>query len=376
SCITASFPQEFLVDYVRVYEDIPNALPTVSITAPAAGSTLPAGNITITATASDSDGSIATVEFYNGAAYLGEDTTAPYEFIWNSVPDGCYNIEARAIDNLGGTATDNVDITVGLGCGQLPYLGSAYVFPALIQAEDYDDGGDGVAYSDADAANQGGQYRPSEGVDIENCTDAGGGYNIGWLSPGEWTEYTVSVATAGTYDFEARVASQSTGGTFHLEFNGVDETGTVTVPVTGGWQSWTTVSFTATLSAGTQVMRFVVGSGSFNVNSFEVVGVPTSVPPGSTPQVTALRMASPNPFSPRTTIHYDLQVPANVDVSIFDARGRRVTTLLSDERLPAGSHRVVWDGRDANGNAVAGGVYFSKLNAGNRSSTLRMVLLK
>ncbi len=375
-CITASFPQEYLIDYVRVYEDIPNSLPLVSITAPAAGSSLPAGDVTITATASDSDGSIATVEFYNGATLLGEDTTAPYTFLWGSVPSGCYDIEVRAIDNLGGTSTDGVDITVGAGCGQVPFAGSPFVFPTVIQAEDYDEGGDGVAYFDQDASNNGGQYRPAEGVDIEVCTDSGGGYNVGWLNPGEWVEYSVSVPSPGTYDMTARVASQSAGGTFHLEFNGSDQTGVVAVPVTGGWQTWTTVSFSATLTAGSQIMRFAVDGGEFNVNSFEVAGVPTAVPPGNTPDAVSILRASPNPFSPRTTISYELDAPATVDLSIFDARGRRVQTLVGGQWLAAGEHQVTWDGRDAKGRAVAGGVYFSRLDTDTRSATLRIVLLK
>jgi hypothetical protein len=375
-CISADLPQEFLIDYVRVYEDIPNSLPVVAITAPTPGSVLPAGDVTITASASDSDGSIATVEFYNGATYLGEDTTAPYSFVWNSVPDGCYDVGVRAIDDLGGTSTDAVDITVGNGCGQAPFAGSPFVFPTVIEAEDYDLGGDGVAYSDVDPSNNGGEYRTSEGVDIEACTDAGGGYNVGWLIPGEWTEYSVSVPAPGIYDFTARVASQSAGGTFHLEFNGEDKTGEVTVPVTGGWQAWTTVSFSANLTSGPQIMRFVVDGGEFNVNSFEVMGVPTSVPPDSSPGIIALHRASPNPFSPRTTISYDLEAPAVVHLAVFDARGRQVKTLVAGERVDAGAHQVAWDGRDENGRAVAGGVYFSRLDAGGWSATTRMVLLR
>jgi hypothetical protein len=86
-------------------------------TAPSSGSVLPAGDITIDATASDADGSIATVEFWDSFNYLGEDTTQPYSFVWTAVTDGCYEIVARVIDNLGGVETDAVQITVGTGCG-------------------------------------------------------------------------------------------------------------------------------------------------------------------------------------------------------------------------------------------------------------------
>jgi len=101
SCITASLPQQFLVDWVRVYQNLNNISPTVSITNPDDGMNLPAGNIVFTATASDSDGSVARVEFYEGANYLGQDATAPYLFTWTSVPNGCYTITAQAIDDMG-----------------------------------------------------------------------------------------------------------------------------------------------------------------------------------------------------------------------------------------------------------------------------------
>ena len=375
-CITASLPQQFLVDYVRVYTDIANAPPTVTVTSPVSGSALPAGNITIDAVASDTDGSIATVEFYNGFAYLGEDTSAPYSFVWSAVPDGCYEIVARTIDNLGGVSTDAVDITVGAGCGQAPYLGSAFVFPTKIEAEDYDSGGEGIAYHDADAGNNGGQYRAAEGVDIESCSDAGTGYNVGWMSPTEWLEYTVSVPLPGDYTFDIRVASLNGGGTFRLEFNGTDKTGNVTVPVTGGWQSWTTVSATATLSAGTQTMRFVPTSDGFNLNYFDVVSVPTAIGAGGQRARTALHPCYPNPFNPRTTISYDLQIRAPVTLAVYDVAGKRVKTLIDAEVTGAGRHQRIWDGRDESGRVVASGVYFYRLDAGAYSQTRRMVMLK
>jgi beta-glucosidase len=245
-------------------------LPAVSITSPADGANLPTGSITINAAASDADG-ITRVEFYEGANYLGQDPTAPYTYLWNSVTDGCYTLIAKAIDNVGDSNTDSVSITVGTGCGggNTPYLGSPFVLPTKIEAEDYDIGGEGVAYHDNDTGNNGGKYR-SDAVDIETCTE--GGYDVGWMAANEWLEYTVKVAYAGSYNINIRVASQNTGGNFHIEFNGIDKTGNIHVPSTGGWQAWTTVSATAVLSAGTQIMRFAnANSGDeYNINYFNI----------------------------------------------------------------------------------------------------------
>ena len=97
-----------------------------------------------------------------------------------------------------------------------------------------------VAYSDTTAGNVGGAYRPTN-VDIETTTDTGGGYNLGWVDAGEWLKYTVNVTAAGAYDLEVRVAARGAGGIFHIEINGVDRTGPITIPETGGWQQWTSV---------------------------------------------------------------------------------------------------------------------------------------
>jgi hypothetical protein len=61
--------------------------------------------VTLSATASDSDGLVTKVEFFNGATKLGEDTTAPYSFTWSGVSAGSYTLTARATDDVGGTAT-------------------------------------------------------------------------------------------------------------------------------------------------------------------------------------------------------------------------------------------------------------------------------
>jgi carbohydrate binding protein with CBM6 domain len=92
------------------------------------------------------------------------------------------------------------------------------------------------------------------------------------VSGGEWLNYSVDVISAGNYDLDVRVASAGAGGTFHIEINGMNKTGPMTVPNTGSWQTWTTIRCPAVpLSAGPQVWRVVmdtVGStkavGNFN----------------------------------------------------------------------------------------------------------------
>jgi len=268
---TTVFPQEYVVDYVRVYQ-LP---PPVVITSPAAGDLFaPGDDVTITAGAND-DVSIERVEFLQDRAVLGEDTIPPYQLTVPRVAAGCYTLRVRAWDDSGTQVTSApLDITVGSGCPQAPYRMVPAAVPGTIEAEDYDLGGPGVAYDDADAGNNGGSYRPGEGVDLERTTDAGSGFNVGWTVPGEWIEYALDV-TAGTYDIEVRVASLVDGGTLHIEFDGNDETGPVTFTSTGGWQNWTTIRVEdVTLHPGMQTMRLAIDAGEFNVNRITIAEPP------------------------------------------------------------------------------------------------------
>jgi hypothetical protein len=83
------------------------------------------------------------------------------------------------------------------------------------------------------------------------------------MKPGEWLQYTVTVAAGGVYVLDVRVACPGSGGTFHVEANGVDVTGPMTIPDTGDWQSWQTVTRAAvSLPAGQQKVRLVIDAGS------------------------------------------------------------------------------------------------------------------
>jgi len=154
---------------------------------------------------------------------------------------------------------------------QAPFTGSPLAIPGRIESEQFDNGGQSIAYNDCDTSNNGGAFRPVEGVDIEASSE--GGFNVGWMCAGEWLEYTVDVATSGNYLVQARVASNTAGGTFHLEFDTVDKTGEIVAPGTGGWQNWTTVSAVVTLDAGEQTLRFAnsASTGEYNFNYLDFV---------------------------------------------------------------------------------------------------------
>jgi len=243
---------------------------SVAITSPANNSsyTGPA-NIAISATAT-STGTVTKVELYNGTTLLTTLTTAPYNYTWSNVGAGTYTLTAKAYDNNGNTAT-SAAVVVKVNVPQGPFGGTAWPIPGKVEAEAYDVGGSGVAFNDSDAGNNGGQYRTDD-VDIEACTDTGTGYDIGWTAAGEWLEYTVNVANTGLYNFQSRVASPNSAKTFHIEMDGVNVTGTISVPTTNGWQTWQTVTVNnVSLTKGQHIMRVYFDTDGFNYNYVNVV---------------------------------------------------------------------------------------------------------
>jgi hypothetical protein len=83
----------------------------------------------------------------------------------------------------------------------------------------------------------------------------------------------------------------------------------------------------------------------------------------------------PNPFNPTTSIKYQLPQVSDVKLLIYNVLGQKVRTLVND-RIEAGYHSVIWDGRNDEGRAVSSGVYIYRFEAGNFTRTMKLMLLK
>jgi hypothetical protein len=202
-----------------------------------------------------------------------------------------------------------------------PYAGVIQI-PGRVEAENFDNGGEGVAYHDTSSVNEGWVYRTNEGVDIVTLTTetGAGGYGLGWTKPGEWLGYTVNVTQAGTYTLVARVAAEGNGGTFHIEFNGVDKTGPLSIPNTGSWTTWTKVTVpNVQLSAGQQWMRIVMDTNGWN-NYI-----------GDVDYIDCLRLQAPTPYNGV------IQIPGRVEVENFDNGGEGIAY---HDTSPANEGRV------------------------------------
>ncbi|MCK5565656.1 MAG: carbohydrate-binding protein [Planctomycetes bacterium] len=151
-----------------------------------------------------------------------------------------------------------------------PYNGSPSLIPGRIEAEEYNNGGQGVAYYDTTSGNSGGEFRTDD-VDIESRD---GGYTVGWVDDGEWLEYTVN-ATSGVYELKARVASTFTDCSFSVFLDGT-QIAIVNVPKTQDWANFVdvTVPGVAVTGASDVFLRieFSCPSGGQNLNWIEFIG--------------------------------------------------------------------------------------------------------
>src|ERR1700761_6333829 len=168
-------------------------------------------------------------------------------------------------------ATGASAVTRAAAAADGPYGGTAAAVPGTVQAANYDTGGQGVGYNVTSANGSANSYR-SDGVDLETTADtqdtspAGGPYDLGWTTAGQWFKYTVNVATAGTYSVAFRVASPyGITDALHIANSaGANLTGSVAVPNTGGYQTWATVTASITLPAGEQTLTVDQDSNGWN----------------------------------------------------------------------------------------------------------------
>jgi len=262
---------------------------------PPSGLTASDGNASVTlnwTTISGANG----YSIYRSTTQGGEGTTSIASGVsgppWTNtgLTNGTTYYYKVAAANTAGTSGQSNEASATPSGSEAPYLGTPWPVPGTVQAENYDTGGQGVAYNVTSINGSGNSYR-SDGVDLEATTDTGGGSDVGWSSGGQWFKYTVNVATAGNYTVTFRVANgNTTNGTFHLQnASGTNLTGTVTVAPTGGWQTWAGVTANVTLPAGQQVLTWWQDGGGFNLNW---MGFATSG--GSFPGAPTLNSATPS----------------------------------------------------------------------------------
>lgn len=236
---------------------------------------------TITVDASSNTSTINNVKVYINNLLVATLTEAPYTVEYEPTGNGKVTVTAIATDAEG--RSNSASYTMKVTAKREPFTaGKPATLPGTLQTEYYDKGGEGAAYHDNDAQNQGdANYRASEGVDIVN---GNGGRALGYTSTGEWVEYTIDVQEAGNYSFKATVSSgvNNSGFSINLNKNGkITKLADIRVPQTGSnsWDTYRVVEGTLSqpLEAGEQILRIVITGSNCNIDKIQFTNTATGI---------------------------------------------------------------------------------------------------
>ena len=181
------------------------------------------------------------------------------------------NVTRAAIDEACSTGTSRPFDQPPVSGNPIAIAGSG---STVFEAEDFNCGGEGQGYHDTTTTSNSGQtFRADEGVEIIDVSPSGLATNQ--FDIGEWLAYSITVASAGTYELGVLASSSPSGGgtgAFRIEIDGSDATGSVAVPVTTGWDDyqWVTRGGVA-LTAGAHTLRLVSLGTYFRTDKLRIV---------------------------------------------------------------------------------------------------------
>ncbi len=400
----SAMPANMLVDYVRVYEES-DVSDDDSSDDDSSGETGVSGlsgtyylenyksGLVMDVYYGGTDDGVNILQYTNGG-------TTNQQFILNEVSTGVYSIinvnSGKAVDVAGCSTANNANIQqwtyTGADCQHFSAISTGdgyYEFKAvhsdkiievvngsteenanISQFTDNDqicgrwalvavDGSETTSWSTTIEAED---YSSYSGVEIEDCDE--GGENVGYIETGDWMAYTgIEIPYSGTYTVSYRVASESTGGQLSLDYS----SGSVVVdyadiPVTGDWQTWTTVSNSISLDAGTYDFGIYAQEGGWNFNWFSLTYSGTK----STNNITNDNIDYPAELSvypvPATDVLYISGLKETSNVQILDIQGK---VLLST------SINSSTDG--INVSQLDNGVFFVRIFEEGIPTTLRFI---
>ncbi|GAA5038517.1 hypothetical protein GCM10011506_36400 [Marivirga lumbricoides] len=180
-------------------------------------------------------------------------------------------------------------------------------------------------------------YSSMSGVQLENGAGAEAGQNVGYIDTNDWMAFnSINIPNSGNYTVSYRVASEGSGGELSLDVNGgANVLGYRTVPGTGGWYNWTTVSHTVYIEAGTYNFGIFAQTGGWNLDSWTI-----SSASGASAQSAATAFNSENSMLEITEIGLSPN-PAKSQLQIdFTAEHANLTLLNAHGRLMESTSNV------------------------------------
>ncbi|MDF2454853.1 MAG: Chondroitin lyase [Cytophagaceae bacterium] len=350
-----------------------NINPVVTLTAPTTHSSFTAPtSFSIAASASDADGSINKVEFFNGVVRLGEDVTSPYTYTWSGVGAGTYNISAKATDNLGAfaySATAVVNVTAAVN--QLPVVSltapasnSSFTAPTTLSIT--------ASASDADG-------------NIVKVEFFNGSVKFGEDATAPFA-YNWSNVPAGNYSLTAR-ATDNLGAKATSAVRVI----TVVPPVTDNCSGIPLYVENGGYAAGSSVKQagvkyqckpwpysgwcngaawaYTPGTGAYWQDAWTSLGSCQARTGTFNEQEGFKFNCIPNPFNERTSIQLEIEESDYLVIEMVDQIGRKISTLYNGS-VEAGLKEIEFNSSD-----LKNGIYFCKVQLLNRTSVHRVVKL-
>ena len=333
--------------------------PTVSLTAPANNAVL-IGSVTVSATASDNIGVVGVQFTVDGTPFGNEITASPYSALLNTwrFANGSHTLGAVARDWAGNRGTSGITISIN-NQGSPPVTPDLVVFDDKLHAPFDDASWSATAnYSNSSPVNSG-----TKSVRVNYLS--WGGFDI---MSGNWNaEVDIDPLTYDTLRFSVYPTTQ-----YDIAIGFYVDAERMISPPANVWTNY------AIPVPSSPFSRFYFCSQAANsrvayFDNIKFTGglVLTGAPALDTqPREFKLEQNYPNPFNPRTTIGYTIPRAVHVTLKVYDALGKEVATLV-DEQKAAGSYRVAF-----NGNSIASGTYFYRIQAGDHLAVRKLVLLK
>ena len=207
--------------------------------------------------------------------YMNDDTvlyakadTSVIEFEWSPIKPGTYTFTMHAFSSVSTSMIFNKSCSVKACEPAKPFHGTPITLPGKLEAEDFDEGENSIAYYDNDNKNEGSNVYRKTAIDIDK-NDADG-WVVGWTYSGEWMQYTVKVDEEQMMLWTARVASGTPGSAFRIYMGDTDLTGKITVPQTASnaWNTYTELKgrTKVAMPAGTYNLRIMIEGNSCNID--------------------------------------------------------------------------------------------------------------
>ncbi len=352
---------------------VENQPPVITLTAPAnnASYTAPA-SISITATASDPDGTVTKVDFYNGSTLISSDVTAPYTYTWTTVAAGNYSISAKVTDNSGAVVTSTTAAIV--------------VNPAPVNQP--------PVITLTAPLNNAAFNAPASVTITANASDADGTvskvdfYNGSTLIGSDATApyaYTWSTIAAGNYTISAKVTDNSgavvTSSTAAIVVNTVTVnpcTNLSTYVENGNYQAGSKVKnvnnqyeckpWPYSGWCNGAAWAYAPGTGAYWTDAWTLVGSCNAARASNQATTNDILLSNaPNPFVNQTTIEVTIEEAGEVRVEVYNKSGQLVKTV-SAGYFNAGTHHFEFDAA-----GLPSDLYIVKCNTANNSITRKMV---